>query len=98
MTSHEAAVKERNNGIVFGIFICIISWISLIYLYTFQDMKLSLAGMIFIFSLVFLKIAYDAYKTPILYVRQRMTLVEKYKRDEADMRKNHGISKYNIWK
>ena len=98
MSTHEAAVKMRNGGIALGIFGCIVCWGLLMYLYIFQDMELLSALIIFLLSLVCPKIAYDAYKTPILYVRQPMTLVEKYKRDEADMRKNHGISKYNLWK
>jgi hypothetical protein len=98
MTTEQEAKKERNGGIGFGVVMALIIMCLGICSYILWDMLLIQSILIFLCAFVFLKIAYDAYTTPLLYVRQRISLINTYKEQEADLRKTHRISKYSLWR
>lgn len=99
ITEKEAEAKiERNDYIGLELTIGSLIIFSAIYGYMSAYISLTTSFLIFICSFVFIKIAYDAYTIPLLYIEQHIALKKSYEKQSAELKKQHKISKYNTWR
>lgn len=99
MTTEQEALELRNNPIKFGVVATGILIFLSVYSYIKNGSGIGGSLVILLISLFFVKLAYDAYNTPILYIRQYISAKDKFNEQILELRKIHKISKRNwLWR
>lgn len=98
MTTGNKATHEINNMIRS----CVIATVILVFISLYSYIILSggiIWSLIILLPLLFfVKITYDAYNTPILYIRQYISTQDRFNEQVIELRKVHKISKRNwLW-